>query len=207
MRLLETGERECALVVLVAFECYLRPGEAHRLRCCDVVAPVGRAGRAHRYGSLVLHPAEALISSKTREFDETVLLDLSRQRPLLRALLQHARNRPPSERLFTVSQSYVATAFARAGRELKLSSLGAPHMYQLRHGGGSHDFSSQVRDLAAVQLRGRWRSAQSVRRYQKGGRLTQQLRKLPPPLQRHAVRCGERVYKALSDALSVCPAP
>ena len=39
--------------------------------------------------------------------------------------------------------------------------------YMLRHGGASHDALAGRRSIAAIKKRGRWRSDQSLRRYQK----------------------------------------
>ena len=58
----------------------------------------------------------------------------------------------------------------------------APTPHGLRHGGASHDHAVRARHILAIQRRGRWRSFDSVRRYEKHGRLALQLRQLPRAL-------------------------
>ena len=83
-------------------------------------------------------------------------------------------------------------------RELELQRLGELQPYRLRHGGASHDYSSKLRDLAAIQMRGRWRSQSSVRRYEKGGRLTQMMQALPG----HVKSAAESAVRKLPGALA-----
>ena len=68
-------------------------------------------------------------------------------------------------------------------------NLGDVHLYQLRHGGASHDSAGGFRSLEDVRRRGRWRSWASVRRYEKGSRIGQVLLKLPEDLRAHALSC------------------
>ncbi|CAK0908201.1 unnamed protein product [Prorocentrum cordatum] len=70
-------------------------------------------------------------------------------------------------------------------------------LYLLRHSGASRDFANQLRPLSEVKRRGRWMSEASVRRYEKGGRLAEQFSKLPPDLEKHALRC----HRALPEVL------
>ena len=69
------------------------------------------------------------------------------------------------------------SALIQAVTALHLHGI-AEHPYCLRHGGASHDRGTAFRSLAEVAKRGRWRSAASVRRYEKHGRLAAQLWKL-----------------------------
>ena len=52
----------------------------------------------------------------------------------------------------------------------------------MRHTGPSHDWLAQLRSLSAIQRRGRWGAASSVRRYEKSARVTSLLGKLPPEI-------------------------
>ena len=56
----------------------------------------------------------------------------------------------------------------------------SPSPYSLRHGGASHDRSTNSRSIQDVRKRGNWKAWQSVRRYEKSGRLGMELRKLTP---------------------------
>lgn len=66
-----------------------------------------------------------------------------------------------------------------------------------RHGGPSTDFLLNLRDLNAIRARRRWRCIQSVRRYQKSGRLLRQIEALPPRLMADSVACANRLSMAL----------
>lgn len=61
-----------------------------------------------------------------------------------------------------------STAFKSSARALRLPPLS---LHMLRHGAASEDFFRGLRRLDAIQVRGRWRSFASIRRYQKSGRL------------------------------------
>ena len=84
--------------------------------------------------------------------------------------------------------------------------LGVVHLYQLRHGGASHDYASGLRSLEDVRRRGRWRSWDSVRRYEKGSRIGQVLLKLPEAIRGHAL-CCERSLGAIVRNRPCGPVP
>jgi hypothetical protein len=75
-------------------------------------------------------------------------------------------------------------------------------MYMFRHAGASTDFALKLRPLAEIKLRGRWKSDASLRRYEKGGRLADQLQRLPPRLRTHAKRCADCVDNVLAGSAS-----
>ncbi|OLP86219.1 Calcium-dependent protein kinase 3 [Symbiodinium microadriaticum] len=154
MHALSLGLQEVALYLLLTFALYMRPNEGLRLRKMDLVRP-----------------------SSKQEFDECLQLDLAYHQFLGAAtfkLLQLQRKQA-KDLIFTIKLEDVTLFLTQSQRELELQRLGELQPYRLRHGGASHDYSSKLRDLAAIQMRGRWRSQSSVRRYQKGGRLTQMM--------------------------------
>ena len=116
--------------------------------------------------------------SKTKEFDETITLDLPRQRLLAQAILRLKSTRAPDEPLFSVSQTEVASAFRAAATGRGLEPLGDAHPYSLRHSGPSRDLGLGVRTGEEAQRRGRWRHPASLRRYAKGGRLPELMARL-----------------------------
>lgn len=204
------GETQEALWVWLSFELYLRPSEAGGIRAVDFVPPV--AGReAHKAYSVTLNASERRQPSKTGEYDDSARLDLPRHAPLAAALArmldrrlgQHWRRvghgGAAHDMLFTVPAEAVREAFRRAGERVGVSQhLGPLHMYMLRHGGASHDYGSGARRLDEVRLRGRWRSWGSLRRYQKGGRLGQQLHRLPPDVLDHVNCCADSLGAVVS---------
>ena len=151
--------------------------------------------------SIILHPWENGVPSKTQEFDETLLLDLPRHRALATALAEHCRGRNPEELVFTVTATELTAALAEMEVKLCLDVLGLLHAYRLRHTGASHDFVSRERSLLEIQRRGRWRDPRSFRRYEKGGRVGELFARLPSHVQRHALECAAVVDSLLLGQL------
>ena len=102
--------------------------------------------------------------------------------------------------LFVIKQGRLSTLFTQACRSLQLEDVGILHMYQLRHGGASHDAVSGSRTLEAVRRRGRWRSWSSMRRYEKGARLGEVLHRLSSAMQALAVRCAACVGRVVAGS-------
>ena len=76
-----------------------------------------------------------------------------------------------------------------------------PH--QLRHAGPSFDYAERLLDLPSIQLRGRWLTEASVRRYQKSGRLNEQVQELPLATRRY---CEESFANIKGITLGCLPA-
>jgi len=172
---------------------YLRPGEASRLRGRHLIPPGPGGGLAPAQWSIVLHEQESQVPSKTLEFDETLLLDLPRDAWFGAVLRRLKVGSHPDDFVFPAKSSARAAALREAGHALSVEAV----PYKMRHSGASIDFSSAVRPLEGVRHRGRWRCPASVRRYEKGGRLTQAWAVLPPDVQNY---CIEAV-KGLPDVL------
>ena len=68
---------EFGLMMHLAIEAYLRPGELGKLRVGDLIPPV--SGSRGGLWALVLRPMEEGQMSKAQEFDEPVLFDLPEQ--------------------------------------------------------------------------------------------------------------------------------
>jgi integrase len=214
---------EAALVLWLSFELYLRPSEPYHIRATDLVRPA-RGRQGHDSWSETLHAAETEVLSKTAEYDEALKLDLPRQEllgPALEASVaarlgpDWRRPRPAAARgaaaggrasgaapeplLFVITQREVSSALSAAARALGIDNfLPGLHPYMLRHGGASHDYGSKARSLVDVQRRGRWQSWHSVRRYEKGARLSQVLQMVPAAMQDHAARCADSLGEIVS---------
>ena len=203
------GRLESGLVILLCFALYLRPSEAHRVKCKHVVPPSGGFSGT-RHATVILNPYEDGRASKTHEYDESLLLDCSLLPSLGRRLLKLAAARAKQEKegggaealLFTVSQAQVAVDLREACRRLRVPAELDVVMYMFRHAGASTDFALKLRPLAEIKLRGRWKSDASLRRYEKGGRLADQLQRLPPRLRTHAKRCADCVNNVLAGSAS-----
>ena len=86
----------------------------------------------------------------------------------------------------------------QAAQAIELTPL-APCPYQCRHGGASHDRLVEARPLAEAQHRGGWKCFQSVRRYEKHGRVTLELQRLRPEVR-------ARILAAAPSAAAACVA-
>ncbi|CAE7797631.1 unnamed protein product [Symbiodinium sp. CCMP2592] len=153
------GQIEIGLFLLLAFSLYLRPSEGLRIRAQDMIRPTRGRGPFSRWG-FVLHPFECQIPSKTQEYDETLMLDLACHQQLGAALWRclKVQTMPPNQNIFSVTAGALNQFMEEASQALNLQALGYLHLYRLRHGGVSHDFSHNLRSLQEVQLCGRWRS-------------------------------------------------
>ena len=101
--------------------------------------------------------------------------------------------RPQKEALFPFTFAEWARQYRACGEACQLQPLGPPTLYCLRHAGASLDVALGRRDLMQVQQRGNWLVPSSVRRYQKGGRLTEQLMHLDEHTRQQAHECRERI--------------
>jgi integrase len=188
---------EEALMMLLAFVMYLRPGEVCKLRCQDLVPPVGQGRREASKWSLVLHPEEELVPSKTAEFDETLLFDLPYTKFVAISVHQWRRtsSRPGHQLIFSKTASQLREAMVSVAQKCALQPLGDPHPYRSRHGGASRDFATGDRKQPDIQRRGRWKTAASTRRYEKGGRLGQLMRSLSQKVRDAAYKAAARIEK------------
>ena len=217
--LLFKGFRQAALIILLVFELYCRPGEPLLLTALELVPPMARSF-GESYWSLVLHPWEGQEPSKTSEFDETLELDLPRQKNLGPALedmmdqrlgsdwrkrlrhLQSQGGRQAVPKLFDLTYPQLQSAWKLAIKHFSLPKIGIHMMYQLRHGGASHDSVAKTRPLDEIRKRGRWKSWGSVRRYEKGARSGEMLQRLCPTVKDHALCCAASLGDVLAGSKS-----
>ena len=191
-----------ARAVSLAMMAYLHPGEVVALRWRQLAPPELAAG--NDFAALLLHPFEAGKSSKTGSYDDTVPLDLPEQQPLATTLMAMKKFQPPDDLIFNRSLTELSKLFRTAALRLRLEPLGPPVLYQLRHSGPSHDLAQRRRSLVEVKKRGRWRADASVARYAKGGRLGEQLQRLPVRLVRHCQLCADNLHEILSGRSPPC---
>ena len=193
-RLIDRGQLRAALYVLVTFAGYLRPSEALRALGAHLIPPT--PGGVCDGWSLVLHPRELAVPSKTQVYDEVIPFDLPFYSFLPGALRWLKASTPPGEPLSPFTLVRVSSLFKEAAEDMGLASL-TPQLYQLRHSGPSVELALQLRTLANVKLRGRWRTDASVARYLKPGRVNEQLQRLAPEVQRAALLAPARLASLL----------
>ena len=73
-----------------------------------------------------------------------------------------------------------------------------PVPYHLRHAVQFHEMVSGQHSLAEAKRRGRWTADSSLRRYSKGGRIAEQMARLPPGVQAHCYACHEKIGEILA---------
>ena len=201
--LLMDSEVLMGLCMIVSFFAYLRPCEARALLVRHLVPPpkygglgVPAPGGLNRQQpsswafapsaawGLLLHDAGIGVPGKTGVLDDSVLLDnLNHLAPLFELI---SRYRAPGEPLFNFDYHAFSNKFQEIVVRLKLEPL-APNLYALRHGGASEDLRNRHRSPLEVQMRGRWRTSTSLRRYGKATRLMTQLDKVPPEVQQYGL--------------------
>jgi len=208
-----------ALLLVVTFHAYLRPGIAAAIRIGQLAAPIRKAktpGEDHpdlRW-TLNLHAAELERPSKTGSFDETVELGdrepwlwvnellsraLGRPQVLRGARLGQLRRASPDAQLSRARRGQAAwlNEFRQAAEHLQLPEEIDVHMYRLRHGGASFDSAHKVRTLDEVAKRGAWRSFVSVARYAKPGRVNEELASLGDDVRSDVLRRADRLQARL----------
>ena len=143
------GRGESALVVMLCFSLYLRPGEPHRIRCHHVVAPM-EASSGRKLVTVVINPYEDGRASKTHEYDESLLADQPLLPSLGACLPALARSKTPDALLFDVTQQRAATDVELSCRRLRVLAELSVVMYMFRHAGASTDFARKVRPLTEI---------------------------------------------------------
>lgn len=170
--------RTVAKAIIVQFACMLRPNEVLSLRSD---ACFGAKAHTRRYDkcAVTISPSHASAGSglpgapsKTGTMDDTVVFDDALTHPAARNVflyqLASAKKRKDVLLFDGVAYRLYSVLFKKAVAELRLPPV---MLHMLRHGAASEDFYRCLRDLQAIQVRGRWRSFASVQRYQKSGRL------------------------------------
>ena len=184
-----------ARTVMSLFETYARLSALLSLRSFQFAEPVPGTGMPQHLG-FCFNAEELKKPSKTGEYDCTVLLDLERQEWMSQVLLELRRQSGENGLLFPIGYAELSRLFKRAVLKAGVKVL-EPTLYTLRHGGASHDCGAKVRCRSTIKARGAWRADSSLRRYEKHGRITLQLRKLPGAvlqalLRRHSL--GENAF-------------
>ena len=193
VKMISRGDVDAGWLTLLNFVFYCRPSELLRARRRDLIPPVARGPVRLRHWGILLNPLEGEIPSKTHAYDESLMND-NPDFKWVDAVLERLRDRGPlSEPMTTVDYAKWTAQFKAAVNELQLGPLMPLTIYQLRHGGASHEIHSGRRDLLGVKKRGRWDSDASLHRYVKAGRLNEQVHRLDQATQSAANLCAERI--------------
>ena len=128
-----------AVYLLVGVSAYSRPSSLLAARQCDLVPPAPGRGKCW---SLLQHPEEGWVASKTQLYDEGCLLDS----PYLHNLvpLFHKMASPSRQSLWNFTYPELAAELRATAAEL---GLGVVTPYQMRHSGASIDVLRRWRPL------------------------------------------------------------
>ena len=147
------------IAMLLCFDCLLRSGELVRLVREDVVATGDpRVGSDYR-GTFL-----RLARTKTGNEQSVDVLDTDVQQLLLSLVACTA----PRQRLFPFSSAHLLAALHKACSVLGLAPGIVIHSG--RHGGATRLWMTLRWSVESIMLRGRWKSADSARRYIQSGR-------------------------------------
>ena len=179
LRLLDFGKigGRAALLLLIAFDCYLRPSEALSLTTGCISAP---SSKKYNHWVITVAPLrdESSRPAKNKEFDQSVILaqfDRAWLTPLFAKL--HATTLPGASLFAPLTLGKLEELCRKAARVGPFPINFFPHM--VRHGGLSSDLYYKLIDLKGVRVRGRWCCMDSVRRYAKSATLLRQVKQLP----------------------------
>jgi len=167
-QMVHDGDLIGGLALITMFLCYLRPGEAMRLKEADLLRPTPQCS----YWAVNLHPSSRGESSKLLLSDESLMLDSS-DLLSLGSFLDRLRTGGPDQPLFKVQYPNMKKSFEKAQEKCGLKNVKYV-MYQARHGGPSHDRRHKLRSLVEVKQRGRWVGDSSLRRYEAHARVQQE---------------------------------
>ena len=183
------GQPEFALFQRTLFSTYLRPSAVLRLATLDVLSPPPSVAGMWLHAVLVVSPEEREIATKTGSFHMSVTLDNARDLELGNDLCRLGDHRLAQAGVAADDDTGAVTPFGLRARDfldawmsvvvhLQVTEI-CDTPYKGRHGGPSRDIQLQLRSLDAVQRRGHWKSLQSLRNYEKSGRLHKIVAKVP----------------------------
>ena len=196
-----------ALAICVQVDTYSRPSELLAVLKEDVLQPQPRAGRsyARRWG-LTLAPSTRRATTKTGQQDESLEVGILDRKFVAQALAVRWARARRGDRLFPFTLAQYERGVSSAVKALQLGKLKiVPHSF--RHTGPSTDAWTGTLDDHAIQMRGRWASVLSAKRYRKHAMLLRQLRRLTPGQQTAARRALASLPAKLLKALKAHEQP
>ena len=170
--------RPCELIFAAVKSCLGYPVKVSRNAVGVIVAPST---------ATLMSTQAATATTKVGNQEDTVLCDTASRAnvdKVFLTLLRDAASRGETRLLYLHSYVSYLNALNRAARALQLPLHVTAHLP--RHGGAPEDLYAGAGDLRQIQIRGRWGSFSSVRRYQKSGRLLAVLQRASPHLLRRA---------------------
>jgi len=185
---------DLAVFTLMSVDTYARPGQLLKVRspCLHPPSP------ACAFWAIQLDPEFLDVPSKTGEYDTTVELDAPHWKELV-PILEQLRRMPGDRPMWNFTYPELYREFVSVTTDLRLRLV----LCQTRHSGASIDATTKRRTRAEIQKRGGWRSAKSVNRYEKSGRLSQVWHALDAQQRAHALRCEDNLIRILVHGQAV----
>jgi integrase len=161
--MLTSGDTDCAVATILAFDCYLRISEFTRLAVSDVSSPLDT--------TFANQTAIRLARTKTGTNQSVIVLN-THVVAILHAYIARrivvVGTGSGAASLFGVSADQYRRVFHRVCDVLQLSSLNfTPH--SLRHGAATRDYLARM-PIDDIMFRGRWASTKSTRIYVQSSR-------------------------------------
>jgi integrase len=217
--LLDAGELEACIAVVLLCDSYARPSEIIDIDWCSVIRPANPVSSEHiavapstrdfsaawwlrreqKSWCLVFGDAALGRCTKTKKQDDTIIIGMPGREWVNDVLALYSFGR--SGRLFPhLTLSKLEHLFRRGSTALGLRTFGlTPH--KCRHAAPSHDSLFGVVDTKGIQERGRWASERTVSRYKQHGRYKIQCLKVTPELKKLADDATLRLPAKLSAAI------
>lgn len=186
--------------ILIQGDSYMRPGELFEITKNHIISPTG--SRVKGTWGVVIGLLELGKPTKAGEYDDVVIFNTSGRsdvNDVLRALSRR--------RLDSSSCVFAPLTLEQYGKQItecaKVAGLDhlqlTPHC--LRHSGASHDAYHKIRDVHEIQSRGRWKSAKSVHRYKKPGRMLLSQAQVPAAVWNQAIKARPKVLKEVCSRI------
>ena len=138
------GGTLAAVLTLVMFEAYLRPGEMLSLKPLEIL---GTDGGGVRSWVILLFPQAGTARSKTRDADDTISLD-SKRCLWMGPVFERLQQRQPQDKvLLNLHCAEYLLLLRRAAANLQVDMV----PYQGRHSGASVDRAENLRTLESMQ--------------------------------------------------------
>lgn len=188
-----------AVAILIQGDTYLRAGELFSLTKRHLIPP--RAARSRGIWGVIVGLLEDGLPCKNKDFDDCVLFNSGPRHDVnqMVAMLYKRRISDTTSLLNPLTHSGYNDAIKAAAQALGLSSLQLS-AHNLRHSGASHDCFHAVRTPDEIQARGRWKCAESVRRYRRPGRMLLSQKNVPAKIWKLARTARSEVMQALVNS-------
>lgn len=197
VRMAAWGYPSAAIVMLLAFHCYLRIGEFTTTRCCDVIpAASARVG----LGNAMMFVS--IPQAKTGPLQDVEVRDRAiEQLVLLTAAVSGGLN--SDCKLCSLSEYQFRRVFRAACESWGLPSDITPH--SLRHGGATHDYTVERISAKDIMVRGRWQREKSFAHYVGTMRSSVALQRHPPAVVAAGAKLAADLWHAVISALEFAP--